>query len=67
MSRQAADATVTRMSDTRECPLCSDTMRVRETQSVVRVPGNPQPATRTVREWVCPDCDYFEEAEEEGK
>jgi YgiT-type zinc finger domain-containing protein len=55
------------MSDTMECPLCGGTMRARETQSVMRVPGNLQPTTRTVREWVCPDCDYFEEAEEEGK
>jgi rubredoxin len=55
------------MSDSRECPLCGGTMRARVTQSVTHVPGNPEPATRTVREWVCPDCDYFEEAEEEGK
>ena len=55
------------MSNSRECPLCGGTMRARETQSVMRVPGNLQPTTRTVREWVCPDCDYFEEAEEEGK
>ena len=55
------------MSDTRECPLCCGSMRARETQSVIRVPGNPQATTRIVREWVCPDCDYFEEADEEGK
>ena len=55
------------MGDTRECPLCGGTMRVRQTQSIVHVPGNPQPTARTVREWVCPDCDYFEEAEEDGK
>jgi hypothetical protein len=35
------------------------------TETVVRVPGNPNATTRTTREWVCPDCDYFEEAEEE--
>ena len=50
-----------------ECPLCGGTMRLRETQSVQRVPGNPKATTRTGREWVCPDCDYFEEADEEGK
>jgi acetone carboxylase gamma subunit len=22
--------------------------------------------TRRVREWICPECDYFEEAEAEG-
>ena len=41
-------------------------MKLRERQSVVRVPGNPNASTRVAREWVCPDCDYFEEAEEEN-
>jgi hypothetical protein len=42
-------------------------MRYRENKAQVRVPGNPNASTRTTREWVCPDCDYFEEAEEEGR
>jgi ssDNA-binding Zn-finger/Zn-ribbon topoisomerase 1 len=54
------------MPATRECPLCGGTMRLKESQEVVRAPGNPKPITRRTREWVCPDCDYFEEAEEEG-
>jgi molybdopterin biosynthesis enzyme MoaB len=41
-------------------------MRLREQQSVVKVPGNPGATTRTTREWVCPECDYFEEADEES-
>ena len=41
-------------------------MRLKEIQSVVRTPGNPMPAPRAVREWICPDCDYFEETEEDG-
>ena len=40
-------------------------MQLREQQSVVRVPGNLNATTSTTREWVCPDCDYFEEADEE--
>ena len=40
-------------------------MRLREQTAVVRIPGNPSATTRITREWVCPDCDYFEEAEEE--
>ena len=40
-------------------------MRLRQQEAVVRVPGNPNATTRTTREWVCPDCDYFEEADEE--
>jgi len=42
-------------------------MRLRETETTVQVPGNPRPTTRVVREWVCPECDYFEEAEEEKR
>ena len=34
---------------------------------VVQVHGNPKPTTKRAREWVCPDCDYFEDAEEEGR
>jgi rubredoxin len=52
------------MPATRECPLCGGTMRVRETQRVVQVPGNPSATAQLSREWVCPDCDYFEEVEE---
>ena len=42
-------------------------MKFKETQSVLQVPGNPRAVTRTTAEWVCPDCDYFEEAEEESR
>jgi hypothetical protein len=40
-------------------------MRLRLGEQVVMLPGNPKETTRPVREWVCPDCDYFEEADEE--
>jgi len=39
-------------------------MKLREGKSVVHVPGNRNATTRAIWEWVCPDCDYFEEAEE---
>lgn len=48
----------------KECPLCGTTMKLIEKENVVRVPGNPSAISRTVREWICPDCDYFEEADE---
>jgi rubredoxin len=51
------------MTDERECPLCGGIMRLKDTQTIVRVPGNPSATPKTVREWVCPECDYFEEAE----
>ncbi len=54
------------MPATRECPLCGGTMRLIDRETIVQVRGNPQPSTARSREWVCPDCDYFEEADEEG-
>ena len=48
----------------RECPLCGGTMRLKESQTVTQIPGNPKPTTLTQREWICPDCDYSEELEE---
>ena len=40
-------------------------MRMRVTEQTLRVPGNPKDTVRQIREWVCPDCDYFEDADEE--
>jgi hypothetical protein len=48
----------------RECPLCGSTMFLKETEVVVQIPGNPKPTTRPHREWICPDCDNFEEADD---
>jgi hypothetical protein len=46
--------------------MCGETMHLREHTTAVRIPGNPNATTRTTHEWVCPDCDYFEEADGEG-
>ena len=27
------------------------------------IPGSGQSSVRVAREWICPECDYFEEAE----
>ena len=40
-------------------------MRLRRSAVEIQVPGNPRPTTRVSLEWICPDCDYYEEAEEE--
>lgn len=40
-------------------------MRLKRTETVVQIPGNPRATPRTTIEWICPDCDYFEEADEE--
>jgi len=43
----------------RECPLCGELMRL----SVREVQERADQAVRLIREWICPECDYFEEAE----
>jgi rubrerythrin len=46
---------------TRECPLCGETMRLHERELSERVPGTSEFKTRKTFEWVCPECDYFED------
>lgn len=48
----------------KECPMCGEWMRLREREITERVPGTTQATTSKVREWVCPECDYFEDVEE---
>jgi len=51
----------------KDCPMCGETMRLRESTVTDRVPGTPTLKKTTTREWVCPECDYFEEAENLGE
>jgi ssDNA-binding Zn-finger/Zn-ribbon topoisomerase 1 len=53
------------MADTRECPLCGGTMQLKQT-TLPPVPGYSQTTPKKTLEWVCPDCDYFEEADGEN-
>jgi hypothetical protein len=49
----------------KECPLCTSNMR-RVTRTITSItPGSQRAKARTYDEWECPDCDYFEEIEEE--
>ena len=50
----------------RECPLCSERMRLVTRETVTRLPGTSQEVRQIVSEWVCGECDYFEEAEDLG-
>jgi YgiT-type zinc finger domain-containing protein len=50
----------------KECPMCGETMRLSEREIEERVPGDSHATVRRVREWICPECDYFEEVESEG-
>jgi len=52
------------MAEVRECPLCGETMHLRVSEQITRIPGTTQTTARIVREWVCRECDYFEEAED---
>ena len=47
----------------KECPMCNEFMRLVTRELVSRVPGTAQQVKSRVREWVCPECDYFEDAE----
>ena len=49
--------------DMKECPMCGDNMRLNTREVTDRVPGVSQAQVRMAREWICPECDYFEEAE----
>lgn len=58
---------MTSTEQTRECPLCGERMRRKELELVDLIPGTTEAKRRKVSEWVCPECDYFEEIEKEGK
>jgi C4-type Zn-finger protein len=51
------------MAATKECPLCGGTMQLHEGKRTTPIPGAVKPIIQTSREWVCPECDYFEEAD----
>ncbi len=53
------------MADIKECPLCGESMHLRIREVSDHVPGTGQTTTRNLREWVCPECDYWEETESE--
>lgn len=66
MSRYQADASIHAFNgmDAKECPLCGERMRLQTREQTERLPGSHETRTKRVTEWVCPECDYFEDAEE---
>jgi hypothetical protein len=54
----------TRAEQEKECPMCGEFMRTVTRQHLEHVPGRPAPVEHVVTEWVCPECDYFEEVDE---
>lgn len=63
MIRSSIDSKHTRQ--TRECPLCGGTMHPQQSTRIARIPGFAEAHGKTTEEWVCPDCDYFEDAAED--
>jgi YgiT-type zinc finger domain-containing protein len=49
--------------EAKDCPLCGERMRLQTREQTDRVPGTRETRSKRVSEWVCPECDYFEEAE----
>ncbi len=47
--------------------MCGERMHRKKRELVDLVPGTLEAARRMVTEWVCPECDYFEESEEEDE
>ena len=50
----------------KECPMCGEAMKLREREVFDRMPGTTQTKRSKLNEWICPECDHFEEAEEEA-
>ncbi len=43
--------------------MCGTMMRVRTREVATKVPGAMQTTSREEKEWLCPECEYFEEIE----
>jgi predicted RNA-binding Zn-ribbon protein involved in translation (DUF1610 family) len=48
----------------KECPMCGEAMILQTRETIARVPGSSQEIRTVVQEWVCRECDYFEDADE---
>ena len=58
---------MTSSPETKECPLFGENMRRKDMEFVDYIPGTSEPKRRRVSEWVCPECENFEEIEDEGR
>ena len=63
--RLRTDEPMIRSIMTKECPMCGEVMRMRLAERVDKIPGTQQIVKREYREWNCPECDYFEDANPE--
>ena len=58
---------MTSAPETKECPLCGEKMRRKDMELIDYIPGTTEPKKRKLSEWVCPECEHFEEIEGEGR
>ena len=47
----------------KECPMCNELMRMRQAERIDAIPGTHQTVKREYKEWICPECDYFEDVD----
>jgi C4-type Zn-finger protein len=55
------------MEQTQDCPMCGEIMRLKVREQIDYIPGQSQTVRTEIKEWICPDCDYFEEYEESAQ
>lgn len=44
--------------------MCGESMRLGKRETTDRIPGTTEMRVHAFLEWTCPECDYFEEADE---
>jgi hypothetical protein len=45
--------------------MCGEAMKLTRRESTDRLPGTQQSTVTQFAEWICPECEYFEEADDE--
>lgn len=66
LSRQEASVSIRTKMTIKECPVCGEAMKLRPREQIDRIPGSSQTRSKRITEWVCPECDHFEEADNES-
>ena len=49
----------------KECPMCGEFMRLVMREQHRARPRLAETSHALVAEWICPDCDYFEDADDD--
>jgi YgiT-type zinc finger domain-containing protein len=51
----------------KECPMCGESMVLTTRSEAPRIPGTTEIHITETREWLCQECDYFEEADDDER